>query len=86
MTLQKIQDIAQSYVPLFRGFLAVQCPGHIRHTPNRGDYMGHGMWMCEQIMEMDDRDKAMRWLCFIQGILWCSGLRTIDEMRNDNRG
>ena len=30
--------------------------------------------------------KAMRWLCFIQGVLWMSGWVTIDELRNDNSG
>jgi len=29
-------------------------------------------------------EKAMRWLGFIQGVLWATGVRTIDEMRADN--
>jgi hypothetical protein len=31
-------------------------------------------------------EKAMRWLGFIQGVLWSTGVKTIDEMREDNRG
>jgi len=31
------------------------------------------------------REKAMRWLGFIQGVLWVCGLATIDELKNDNR-
>lgn len=30
-------------------------------------------------------EKAMRWLGFIQGVLWSTGTRSIDEMREDNR-
>jgi hypothetical protein len=29
-------------------------------------------------------EKAMRWLGFIQGVLWSTGVRTIDQMREDN--
>jgi len=32
-----------------------------------------------------DLEKAMRWLGFIQGVLWSTGTRSIDEMREDNR-
>jgi hypothetical protein len=30
------------------------------------------------------RSKAMRWLCFIQGVLWTVGAFTINEMRAHN--
>jgi len=30
-------------------------------------------------------EKAVRWLCFVQGILWVSGKSSIDSMREDNR-
>lgn len=47
----------------------------------------HALWMCEQtkIFAATDMEKACRWLGFIQGVLWMGGLRTIDEMRDDNR-
>lgn len=28
-------------------------------------------------------EKAIRWLCLIQGILWSSGILSIDSMRED---
>ncbi len=31
-----------------------------------------------------DLEKAMRWLGFVQGVLWSTGVRTIDQMRKDN--
>ena len=47
--------------------------------------LSHARWMCEEIQTMEDAGKAMRWLCFVQGVLWMTGRRTIDEMRVDNR-
>ena len=32
-----------------------------------------------------DREKAMRWIGFIQGALWVLGVYTIDQMRDHNR-
>ena len=46
------------------------------------------LWMCDQIDEMllkDKTDKAMRWLGHIQGILWTTGIKTIDALREDNK-
>lgn len=48
----------------------------------------HCLWMCGEIerqVRIGDREKAMRWICFIQGVLWTSGLLSIDSMRDDNR-
>ena len=30
-------------------------------------------------------EKALRWLGFVQGVMWCMGLRTLAELRADNR-
>lgn len=47
----------------------------------------HALWMCEQAKTFVplDMEKACRWLGFIQGVLWMAGIRTIAEMRDDNR-
>jgi len=58
----------------------------------------HARWMCQETlkflpkenegMSTEDRqkitEKAMRWLGFIQGVLWSTSTRSIDEMRADN--
>ncbi len=31
------------------------------------------------------KEKAMRWLGFIQGTMWATGVRTVGEMRVDNK-
>lgn len=48
----------------------------------------HCAWMCGEIehqVRIGEREKAVRWICFIQGVLWASGLLSIDSMRDDNR-
>lgn len=52
---------------------------------DRPTVMGHVMWMCSkalQWVESEDFEKAHRWLGFIQGVLFCVGHYTIDEMRS----
>lgn len=47
----------------------------------------HARWMCLQIpwfLEEEKIEKAMRWLGFIQGVLYAQGIFSIDEMRIDN--
>jgi hypothetical protein len=52
--------------------------------------LSHIKWMCKEIQvwlknDHFEVDKAERWICFVQGVLWCEGLRSIDNMRDDNR-
>jgi len=49
--------------------------------------LSHASWMCLQVegFVADGRiEKAMRWLGFIQAILWMCHRRTIEKMREDN--
>lgn len=44
--------------------------------------------MIERMLTWDlseNMDKANRWLGFIQGVLWTTGLYSIEEMRDHNR-
>lgn len=46
----------------------------------------HALWMCDEVdhlMVIGDWGKAMRWLGFIQGVLWMSGIFAIDDLRAD---
>ena len=48
----------------------------------------HVAWMCDKAWELvqgGETEKAMRWLGFIQGYLWCENIRSINKMRDDNR-
>ena len=54
----------------------------------RADRSAHILWMCSEArkhLEADKVEKAMRWLGFIQGVLWADSFYTIEEMKDDNR-
>ena len=47
----------------------------------------HAFWMVHEadgFVERDELEEAQRQLGFIQGILWTTGICTIDEMREHN--
>lgn len=51
---------------------------------NKEKVLLHTMWMCKQgtaFVDEGDVEKAMRWLGFVQGMLFYTGHYTIDEMR-----
>lgn len=51
---------------------------------DRNTIMAHAMWMCEEALVFirEERfEKANLWLGFVQGLLFCVGHYTIDEMR-----
>lgn len=83
MNLDQIREVATRY----KEILPEGKKSDLQHTfPLSRESAEHCSWMCDQIISKDfDRDKAMRWLCFVQGCLWILGLRSVDNMREDNR-
>jgi hypothetical protein len=55
--------------------------------PNLLQQLNHILWMADEAkgFAMEKPAKAMRWLCFIQGVLWREGGFTIAEFKDDNR-
>lgn len=50
--------------------------------------ISHLLWMARQslkLVEDNRREKAMRWLGFLQGALWAQKLMTIDQAKDMNR-
>jgi hypothetical protein len=63
--------------------------------------MRHINWMCQEAQSFlqsnvcgcgqnhgpdpSKVEKAMRWLGFIQGVLWCTGFKSLDDLRNDSK-
>lgn len=48
----------------------------------------HVLWMLGEIPELlatYKREKAMRWLGFVQGVLWSMGIYSIVDLKEDNR-
>lgn len=56
-------------------------------VPVRGLAHCHGMLdKMEEFLKEGRIEKAMRWLCFIQGCLWSNGYYTIGQLADHNRG
>ena len=50
--------------------------------------LSHLLWLARnglQLVEEDRREKAMRWLGFLQGALWAFELVSVEELKNMNR-
>ncbi len=57
------------------------------HTPTRGEAIRHMLNMCDSMEKLLDEgrtEKAMRWLGFMQGVLWSQGSFSLNEMREHN--
>lgn len=64
--------------------MAIRDPG--ADMPTRRT--SHMLWMaqnCLQLVEDGRREKAMRWLGFLQGALWAEKLVTVDQLKDMNR-
>jgi len=85
MTLEQVKLIAVTYQDTTLGMVLGKRYTLNGQLPDNDHALAHAKWMCEEIALMDNPGKAMRWLCFVQGVLWMTGRRTIDEMRDDNR-
>ena len=57
-------------------------------NPTSYQAQAHCHWMALEAKKFatEKPAKAMRWLCFIQGVLWRDGDWSIDEFKDDNRG
>lgn len=94
MTREQVLAAAEAYEKRFED-LGVKPLRHPTNgvLPTGMGALGHAAWMCQHIRTVffadltakDNVEKAMRWLGFIQGILWMTGQASIDMMKNDNR-
>lgn len=55
-------------------------------SPDTFGALAHALWMCEETRTIarEDVEKAMRWLGFIQGVLWTTQGMKITDMMIDN--
>lgn len=54
----------------------------VRQDQDRESYH-HLRWMVQEIRSFSDSSKAQRWIGFLQGVLWKSGLKSIEDLRCD---
>jgi hypothetical protein len=90
MTPDHVVQVCQKYAAILKDMGAV--PFKNREDKTREGQLNHLAHMCNHtIVEIQgastpaEVEKAMRWLGFIQGGFWALEIRTIDQMREDNR-
>lgn len=52
--------------------------------PTHKETFAHGLWLVEQVpafVASERLEKAQRWLCFVQGMLWAEGLVTTRALK-----
>ena len=57
-------------------------------NPSSTESLAHVRWMVDEAKKFATTKpaKAMRWLCFVQGVLWRDGDWSINEFKDDNKG
>lgn len=97
MTPQKVKEVLLSYRDLLRkqGYLPLSSTplGKKAYDDTYdnipiSDVNKHLTWMCGQatgFLSGGHVGKAMRWLGFIQGVMWCNNMKSINQMRDDSR-
>jgi hypothetical protein len=86
----QIIEVSSNYKNLLQSIGAHPKKCDTSLNTNSGDpcIYDHCLWMCQVIdgfVSSGESEKALRWVCFIQGVLWSTGLLNIDSMREDNR-
>jgi hypothetical protein len=87
VTLDQILQAVQKYEKRLQpeGIRPERCS---KSPDSSVEALNHVSWMIGEIRKQvaaQETEKAMRWLGFVQGVLWTNGVFTIDEMRDDNR-
>jgi hypothetical protein len=88
MKPEQTKKVLRTYENLLtkKGFESKRIPSTdipINEVKYNKEILNHICWMCAEAQRFDENklDKINRWLGFIQGTLWTSGLFTIDDMR-----
>lgn len=92
MTAEKLKTVLQFYRELFD--LHHPKVGAVQLTEfesnshagglSRVDRIAHWKFMCDEARRLDDKgqvDDAMRWLGFLQGVLWMDDEFSFDELK-----
>lgn len=72
MTSDKIDEVLKEIhdsIPYAR----VRFPAEFGETPSETNALAHAKWMAFEALSAEEIGKKVRWLGFIQGILWATG-------------
>lgn len=93
---RKLYDIATARIHVSHevaaqhaAWMAAQAIDFIKEAQALDERLGASTWPAEVPTLMDKsrsrREKAHRWLGFIQGVFWMSGVFTLDELKEHSR-
>lgn len=88
MTLEHVLQVVQKYEELLSDEGYEPGRWEERAVPSSSEALSHVLWMLGEMrkhIEAQETEKVMRWLGFVQGVLWTTDVYSIDEMRDDNR-
>jgi len=89
MTVSKIREVLAIYRKKFEELDIPKRQSTHDSLPNSNDeFLSHCYGMLDEMevfLQEGRLDKAFRWLGFIQGCLWRSGVYSVEEMKNHNR-
>lgn len=92
MTPRQIKTAALALMPPLREAYSIfDLPFEPEEYPNKRICLGpaefkHLYWMLSQIEFLilgGKIEKAMRWVCFVQGVLWAIGKTSIEDLMGD---
>lgn len=90
MTDQQVLQALDIYEQMLkaRGAEPIEVP-HNRYPASHEEARNHALAKIPQIRQLltgDNREKLMRWLGFVQGVLWSPpSLFTVNELKDHNR-
>lgn len=77
----------QGYEPKPFGDVDAKIGGSL-YRSGKYDALNEAYWMCGEVRKLVRQgrwSKALRWIGFIQGVLWMSGIYSITELKVHNR-
>lgn len=90
MYKQQIENLLNKYESLLKDeYSKAEEINHFEKGPDYQSICNHALSMIPKMREMLDSgisDKLMRWIGFLQGILWTMAFCSLNELREDNRG
>ena len=91
MTGQKVLEILERYERYFAS-IDVEATQFTdaEYASKHPEYLAtlrHCRWMCQSAAGFveQDREKAMRWMCYVQGVLNCTGHFSCYDLRDHSR-
>ena len=90
MTFDKVREVVEKYkrIPVLLHEPAKQINDYSRCTSDKPKILKHINYMLYKLSDLLDEsrlEKSFRWLGFIQGCLFCLGLCSLNDLKNDSR-